>query len=244
MARDRETHTLEHWEVKEMKVLGRFGMIAVAVLGLAVLPVPSGATECTGGTVTVSLSSWDSSAIHCGDKTFTLNNIDLVQAETTLTDSTVTITAVTGNQYTLEINFVVDLVEDLAGAFLNYTVTVDAASPDVITAVNLDVTQDCNLPGIGGSCTVEKDVLVDGSLVDTATSSNGSSDSVSGLSTKEIVVNETFSITGDAAGDIAHIFAVQNTILQTRPKTPLPGTLVMLGMGLLGAGILRYRKGA
>jgi hypothetical protein len=225
-----------------MKALARVGIVALAILGFAVLPALTEANECVeNGTLTFSgtLEGWNSSPVTCGDKIYTLIGTDLDEL------TAVTITRTAPNVYQLALDFApIDLLGHSSSFFIDYSIAVADFSPDVITAVNLDVTQNCDLTG--GECRVEKDIFTGDDLNDEGTliSINGSVESLTGLSTRLLTINERLSVVCDPADSGCVINSVQNTILQQPPRVPLPGTLVMLGMGLLGAGLWRYRKGA
>jgi hypothetical protein len=228
-----------------MKALARVGIVGLAVLGFAVLPAPTEALVCTGENSalewTGTLNEWAAEAVECGDKIYTY--ISSTLAGRADQNDAVTIDTGDGQTYQLAIAFAPDLGGG-TNLTLNYSIAVAALSPDFITSIDLDQTQNCSNILVGGECRVEKDIFVDeaGTFAGTLTSVNGVPDAML-VNTKLVRIEERFSVncTGDPA---CNINGVQNTITQIPREVPLPGTLVMLGLGLAGAGLWRYRKGA
>lgn len=121
----------------------------------------------------------------------------------------------------------------------NYSIEVDLdLSPTAtITSVDLDTTVG-NLAA-GGTTSAVKEVFdIDGNMLGTLTSNNGNPAPTLGVNETYLLIEETFSKTSTAI-----LFSSQNTFHQETSVVPEPGTLALLGIGLLGlAGVARRKS--
>jgi len=103
-----------------------------------------------------------------------------------------------------------------------------------ITSVDLDVTQSAQT----GSTTVAKNVKDKlGNDLGTLTSLNGAAVAAIATNNQFLLISEKFSKTGNAIMNSA-----QNTYTQNKVAAPEPGTLALLGLGMLGLAASRRRK--
>jgi hypothetical protein len=104
-----------------------------------------------------------------------------------------------------------------------------------ISSVDLDVTQSAQT----GSTTVSKVVKnAGGATLGTLTSLNGAAIAALAVNEQFLQISETFSKTGNAIMNSA-----QNTYTQNQvPEVPEPGTMALLGLGMIGLVVARRRK--
>ena len=174
-----------------------------------------------------SIGAWDEAgSCTSGDKTWTLNSTDLGAPITLLflnPDPTSNSLVISGFDTT-----------NAPGMWhINYTITVNDPTNFFISSMFAETIN----PDGGSNLT--KNVTGDETF--TLIVNNGSPDagsSKSGLDAITLTVDETFSVLGsrelDAVGDLFH--------QSPRNVVPEPGTLTLLGLGLLAAGAVRRRR--
>lgn len=230
-----------------------FAGIAIAItvgVGLGLLPGEAQATvvgPCTQVgqvlTVTVKVADWKPTNVDnpdgtvvCGDKVFEWNSGNV------LNSTNVIFTAYPDDTYDIVFDFAgtvgtIDPGESTRTANWNVTVTADRmfidsidVSADVVIGEQGGVFVTKNLfdcaPGSSGCVSFDQIQSVDGSTDTSAT----------GLFLTRLWVQEVFSVSATATG--SSLRSGTNTITQVVPG---PGTLVLVGVGLLG-GVLWHRR--
>jgi hypothetical protein len=118
---------------------------------------------------------------------------------------------------------------------LEYTISITSTGPSF-----LDASIDTTVPGAGSGVSVVKNIFDStNTLVTTLTSTNGGPDGPnslgSGLTFLDVV--ETFTL-----GSGAVLSGATNTYTEINARAAEPATLILLGLGLVGAGVLRRKK--
>ncbi len=228
--------------MKATKLLALGVLLAGTGLAQSALAAPVLCNNDPGNGTITTFSGWTSAGV-CQDQdkiyTYISNTGDTLPGTTSLTFTTFPNSPNAGqDEHTITFGNPSDLTAAPYNIVLRYSVTIDLSQDanNHFLSAFLDSTETA-----GGGASVTKQFYSDafltelGSLISSDGSNVGPFNGIAGLT--EIWVQETFLTS--TAGD--HITGVTNSFIEQTGKTPAPGTVALLGLGLLGMA-RRWRK--